>query len=248
MASTKHEKYHALVNKRKNDHSNKDKGYINQSVLGFDSPEIGNYSVWANALDADIMIIAQDYAGEDEYLKVKGLIQDEDRPIFDPDKAGNWSTPTNYYLYQLLKTIGRDIGIPTAQKKCSIFLTNVVLDIKKGGMSGSMKANVVKYSSETYLKPLMDIIEPKSIITLGAHAARSVLALYADETPAYKALSKANMQSIFESNPYLIRDGHSTLYTMYHPGRLGQSGRKRLEPNNELDQFELMKADWRKIK
>jgi len=113
---TKKERYNQLVEKRKADNICEAYSYRNQSFYkDYDSDEIGNYSMWANDLDADLMIVAQDYCDWETFKKCRGLIQST--VLNEPNELKGWETKTNYYLWQLLKSIDRDIGLPYCPKK-----------------------------------------------------------------------------------------------------------------------------------
>ena len=86
--------YQELVKLRKACRACEGFEYRNQSVLGYDTGEIGNFTTWANDLNADLMIVAQDYCDAKTYLEDHGLIQkaplrEDAKPknlfgIFDP--------------------------------------------------------------------------------------------------------------------------------------------------------------------
>lgn len=245
---TKKDQYIQLVQKRKSDNYSHEFGYKNQSIFpDFDHEEIGNFTMWANDLDAHIMVIAQDYCNVETFQKCKGLIQE--KPFQDANNIKEWEVPTNYFLWQLLKCLNRDIGLPIKgqTKQSGVFLTNAVLDLKPGKMSAKNKNKVNHHSGENYLKPLVSIIEPLHIITLGVLATQSLLKLYADETPAYKSKSSQSMTKLFEEGSFAIRNGATTVHPVYHPSRLGQSGRCRIETSKSMDGFSLMKKDWGQI-
>ena len=67
--------YQALVNLRKKCRACEVLDYKNQSVLNdrdgrnFDTEEIGNLTTWANDLNADLMVVAQDFSNQEIYLR-----------------------------------------------------------------------------------------------------------------------------------------------------------------------------------
>lgn len=65
-----------------------------------------------------------------DHARDKGRI--EPKPLTDAAKANDYSTATNFYLRELTKLIGRDIGLPTGNTGRGIFITNAVLCVKPG--------------------------------------------------------------------------------------------------------------------
>ncbi len=61
-----------------------------------DSPQIGPWTQWQGDLDADLMVVGQDWGDVRYFRDNRGL-----------DKAGN---PTNLMLAKLLLSIGMSIG------------------------------------------------------------------------------------------------------------------------------------------
>lgn len=240
---TKKQKYQSLVAKRKADKYTDQFGYKNQSDFPkYDSEEIGNYSMWANDLDADLMVIAQDYCDQETFKKCRGLIQT--KVMNRPELVSEWETKTNYYLWKLLKSIGRDIGLPYAPQNAGVFLTNAVLSLKKSAMSQSLTNKAVDYDGKTYLKPLIEIIQPEKIITLGKEATASILKLYSYDNPSLMERIDLNMQEQFRRGNFAINNGRTTVIPFYHPGLQGQSGRGKIEAVKSKKGWDLMSEDW----
>jgi uracil-DNA glycosylase len=78
-------------------------------------------------------------------------------------------------LIKLFQRLNIDIGKPSQPNaNAPTFFTNAILGIKKNGMSSKVKAIWEKESTEEFLKPLIEIIQPKIIITLGKVAYYSI--------------------------------------------------------------------------
>ncbi len=180
---------------------------------------LGPWSVWQGNLDATILIIGQDWCDVDCYRQSKG--KDDD------------ANPTNRNLAQLLKeSLGIDVGSATRPNQTApIFFTNAILGMKaEGKMSGRVKTSWVRQSSEHFLLPLLHIVNPKIVITLGRIAYQAMAYLH----PAlpYKRLSE-----LVDSNHPIPLNERMRLYAMFHCGRLGLANRP----------FERQLEDWRKI-
>ena len=239
----KRDAYWGLVQQRKTCNSCAVHGYKNQAELGYDTGEVGNYSTWANDLDADVLIVAQDFSNQAIYMRDKGLI--EPKRLSEDAGPGDYSTETNFFLRELTKVIGRDMGLPTHAGGKGVFLTNAVLCLKPGAMNAANPAKVIANCGARFLRPLVELIQPKVIVTLGAVPTRSVLMAYTPDAPELAPLRKAAFGIVFRQGPYHLPNG-TRLYPMYHPGRLGQSQRQRAEPTG-ANGWELMKADWRRM-
>jgi hypothetical protein len=242
--SEKQRAYAALVQKRKSDRFGNQYGFKNQVEVGFEKDEIGNYSTWANDLDADLLVVAQDYADVETYKRDEGQVQR--REFEDPENIGQWDTPSNYFLWKLLHSIGRNIGLPNSPIRAGVFLTNAVLDLKPDSMSQAVRQAMYHHSGEKFLKPLIDIIQPKFVVALGVGASRALLSLYKESNPENTLYKNKSMQAIFRHGPFTLVSGKTMLYPVYHPGRLGQIGRKRIEQNGKSG-LELMVGDWKSL-
>jgi uracil-DNA glycosylase family 4 len=248
--NNKNKLYQDLVKKRKTCDSCVSKCFKNQSETKFDTNEIGNWTTWANDLDADIMIIGQDYANESTFNKDLGRI--ETKELTNNSSAIDYTTVTNYYLRELTKFIGFDIMVPPDKLKREesngkVFLTNSVLCLKAGSMSKSIPQSVYEKCGEKFLKPTIDIVKPKVIITLGATATKAVITAYSATIGNSKELLRSNFKTIFNNGAIEIKDTNMIIAPVYHTGILGQNNRKKIDTSDN-NKFDLMKEDWAKIK
>ncbi len=169
----KRQQYTALVEKRKKDRFFPEEGLSNPSNIEngiFDSDEIGPWSRWHNDLDARILIIGQDWGDNRFFIDNQGRDTD--------------NNPTNNNLKALFKEIGYDIGTarPEIPYQKGLFFSNAILGIKtsEGGMSGAVRQKWVKHSTIEYTLPLIDIIKPEVIITLGTKAYRAMRLIFSE--------------------------------------------------------------------
>ena len=127
-----------------------------------DSNHLGPWSTWQGSLDAELMVVGQDWGDTDYFTRNQGI-----------DEQGN---PTNNTLRELLRSIGIDIGLPHAHVKSSrVFLTNAILCLKTtGGMQGGVEQEWFTNCGANFLRPLIEIVEPKVVVCLGERAWRSV--------------------------------------------------------------------------
>lgn len=218
---TKEEAYRKLVEKRKD--CCLCKGLCNPRTAEegrHDHDQIGPWSLWQGNLNADIVVVGQDW-GDLSYFSTWG---GRDQP------TGN---PTNENLRELLKIVGIEIGKPRDQQDQVIFLTNLILCLKTGGLQGCVEDRWFANCASAFFRPLVEIINPRVIITLGKKTSESVLRLYGI------AYSKSvPFSSIVERAPYALSNTIS-LFPVYHCGA-GSVNRNR----SMLQQRE----DWLKIR
>lgn len=248
MSLDKKIKYQDLVKDRKNCSLCFEKKFINQSEIKngeFDTCEIGNYSTWANSLNAEVIIVGQDYANQEIFIRDKGDI--EPKTLDENSSPNDYSTATNYYLRELTKEIGFDIGLPTKTSSQKIFLTNAVLCLKQGNMSASVPDEVFKNCGTKFLNPLVEIISPKVIIPLGFTATKATILAFSNKIENSNELIKKSFKELFRIGKIQIKDSLVCIFPVYHPGKLGQLNRRKIE-NSQENGFELMKQDWEKIK
>ena len=215
----KTKQYHQLVKNRKSFPFSP--GLLNPSQIengDFDKENhIGPWSLWQGDLNAKIIVIGQDWSDKKYYLENKGMDSDDNT--------------TNKNLVDLFSTIGIDIGYPSAPiTNFPIFFTNCILGIKNdGGMTGKVKMAWARKCNEIFLEPLIKIIQPEILITLGKVAYDSLAEVY--------GLKKYPLKKIINENPIYLLDGKK-LFAMYHCGGLGTANRK----------LDLQKKDWQIIK
>jgi hypothetical protein len=136
-------KYHAL--------SDFDGGF-------YDGDFISPWTISACNLDADLMIVAQDWSSAEtlESSKRSTPAQKEARKRLghDPD------IPTNKNLRALLK---RHFDLEFAET----YATNLFVFIKPGTISAKIPIEDLAYCAETYTLPEIEIVQPRMVLCLG---------------------------------------------------------------------------------
>jgi len=217
--SSRQSQYNKLVSKRKS--FTFSEGLVNPSQIEngkYDSIEhVGPWSAWHGDLDAKVLVIGQDWGDVKYYLSHKG---------YDID-----SNPTSKNLVELFSMLGVDIGLPNnPNKNAKVFFTNAILGIKDGGMSSSVNAKWVNEGAKEFLAPLIEIVQPEIIITLGTNPYKAIAEVF--------GLKKSiPLKELSSKEPVMLDDG-KLLFPMFHCGGLGLR-------NRSLD---LQKEDWLKVK
>ncbi|MCF8428926.1 MAG: uracil-DNA glycosylase family protein [Bacteroidia bacterium] len=123
---------------------------------------INPWELWYGNLEAEILVIGQDFS---------------DKKYFTDNLNTNWQkeidSPTNKTLQALFENLDYHIELPKNEivnKSLPLFFTNAVLGIKQNGMTGPIKEKWYRETAKLYTKELINIIQPKYIITLGKHA------------------------------------------------------------------------------
>ena len=214
---SKDELYRELVKKRK-EYKFVDDALLNPSEIEggiFDSEHLNPWSIWQGNLDAEILLIGQDWGGLDYFIENRGK-----------DKKDN---NTNWRLENLFQQINIEIGQPESPIPAPVYLTNAVLGIKTGDMNASIKSNWYLDTSLLFIKPLIEIINPKIIIAMGNAACETIAKAY--------NLKVKSLKYLIENNPLLLPD-EKILYAVYHCSNNGTRTRK----------FEQQMEDWKRIK
>jgi DNA polymerase len=138
-------------------------GLTNPSAVddgAFDSNHVGPWSRWQGNLSADLMLVGQDWGDTRYFRRFRGLDDD--------------NNPTNRTLMKLLQGIGIVIGPPSsADNDGQVFFTNAVLCLKEGGLQGPVQPAWF-LNCAPFLRRQIEIIAPKVVVTLGAHALLAV--------------------------------------------------------------------------
>lgn len=215
----KRQQYAELVAKRKACRLCASHGLTNPSVCKrgvYDTTgHIGPWSQWQGNLDAELMVIAQDWGGVEYFIDFKGLEQDKNA--------------TNRRICDLLFSIDISIDLPRQSRNSVLFFTNSVLCLRPGRLTGPIKARWFHNCSTSFLRPQVELVNPKVIVTLGYMAYRALLR-------AYEIRPKQRMREAVQETIRL--PGGNTLVPVYHPGNNGSRSRS----------FEHQKGDWQRVR
>jgi len=236
-------RYRRLIRQRRADNGLAKFGFVNHANTPYDPRHLGAFARWAGDLNAKVVIVLTDWRTLPQYLRQKGM------PACCtalPDNTVHWERAANGYLLQLLQSVGYDIGLPQAPKPAGVFLADAVPFIGMGTVSKHARKCALKYSAANYLAPLLDIIEPRVVICVGAIPTNALFNHYCLAEPCVAPdIDKPDFMARMYYAPYEIRDGRTALFPVFHPGPLNQ--RKR-SVDHHRDGFSLMLRDWARIK
>jgi len=217
------ESYLALVERRRRHRF--PEGLLNPSEIEggrFDSDHLGPWSRWQGDLRARVLIVGQDWGDLPYFLKNKGV--DDERE----------QTCTN--LRAMAHAAGWDLGSPRSPNPQPLYFTNAVLGIRAAnGKSGAPLTAWID-DSLPFMVEIIDLIQPKVVVSLGTAAYRSTrLALYGrtrdDRIPIGAALGQVHHLGLIQ------RPGKPAWFPYYHCGPLGLVNRSR----------ELQIQDWEQL-
>jgi uracil-DNA glycosylase family 4 len=228
----KRERYNELVKERRACRLCKGLGVHNPSACAkdeFGSTNIGPWTDWQGHLDAKLMIVGQEWDGHLNFLELQGRNRD--------------TCPTNMRLIVLLRTIGVDIPPPSWEHRpplsqAKLFFTNAALCLREGRASENDSrskpppAQCFRNCATSFLRPQIELIQPKVVITLGLVAYRSVVNAFGLKP------KKLLRQAVLQIDPIVLNES-SLLFPVYHPGAWS---RRR---NRSMDQ---QIEDWKRIR
>ena len=123
--------------------------------LDTDHPYINRWNLWQGNLDADIMVIGQDYG------------QREDGKAIEVCSYVDTTNPTDVRLKELFNEAFR---IDLNSNEAPLFFTNMANCYRKKRTSGGMHSGWLPICANKYMDRLIRIIRPKIIIVLGRSA------------------------------------------------------------------------------
>lgn len=160
-----------------------------------DSDRIGPFSRWQGNLDAALMVVGQDFADVDGFQKHRGWPGERVR--------------TNLTLAALLAHAAIPVDPPQfGIADDRVFFTNAVLCMKRGGMRAPVSEACASACGRRFLRPTIELIAPKVIVSLGARAMGAVCRAFDLEPPARLCAAVAV--------PIPLA-GSTVLMPLYHP-------------------------------
>jgi len=190
--------------------------------------EIGPWSRWQGNLDAEIMVVAQDWGSQETYLSQKGW------------DITNKKSPTNGNLIKLMGSIGQTLCPPeNHDQEQNFFFTNAALCMRRskkeqGGAEPEWFSNC-----GYFLKRQIEIVRPRVVVALGQRPFESVLRAFKNEIPreGYRAL-------VDSRRTFSIQSG-TTLVPVFHCGANGERRNRVSEVRgNVLSKHE---EDWKTV-
>ncbi len=193
--------------------------------LDTDTPYVNRWNLWHGDLDADIMVIGQDYG-----TKESG----ENLSLWN---AGDHSCATNKTLKELFLKI-LNIDIDSNSEK--LFFTNMANCYRMHKTTGNMHAGWLTVCANKFMERLIRIVRPKIIIVLGRSAFE---ALYCMDGLTVSCCDpekngKRTFSEIIKRKYQIDLDGQKiAVFPVFHPG-------SNAKINRDIN---LQYEDWKRI-
>jgi hypothetical protein len=182
----------------------------------FDPDVVSLWEQWLGHRAPKLLAVGQDFGNVDYFARNRG----RDEP----------HNKTNDNLRKLLIEAGfRTTDPPERDDAAPVFLTNSILCLKEGKMSGPIRASWVAACTERHLVPLLRLLRPPVVVGMGAHGWRAVRQAFA-LWDAPSAMSRA------AGGDWRAGDG-TRVFAVGHCGPLGLINRT----------WPAQLADWRRI-
>lgn len=181
----------------------------------FDPDVVSLWEQWLGHRKPKLLVVGQDFGNVDYFVRNRG----RDEPY----------NKTNVNLHQLLTASGIEAKHPSqCDVETPVFLTNSILCIKEGPMTGPILSSWVDACTERHLRPLIRLLRPPVVVGMGGAGWRAVRRVFGLD-PAPRLISLA------AGSCWVAAD--TRVFAVGHCGPLGVINRpwpKQLE-------------DWRRI-
>jgi len=179
------------------------------------------WAQWQGDLDARIVVVGQESCDPDTFIKVGGTVE---------RYAGKYEYQANKNLAEYLASIGLDPGHPLSPNKGNgVFFINAVMALKNGTMSSNFSGRWLEERREELLAPLLNILGPRIIVTIGTKATLTIGRLFGFPVGTHA--------SMVASSP-IRTSGGALVFPVYHTGGLGIRNRSKVR----------QAEDWLRIK
>lgn len=208
--------------------------------------QINLWSHWQGSLDAKILVIGQDWGEKPDPESYDKWTND---PTYPSLTGKHKQIPKHKFKTDnnLAKICREALGLDLNKSQKSLFFTNAVLCYRDKGFTGTANPNWFT-NCQPYCVRLIEIIEPKAIVTLGNMPLRALLysgSLSYDPEftdPAKKLKICRSMREIVETERQMYykpegSDSTFNVFPVFHCGSWGIKARS----------LEMQIQDWKKI-
>ena len=184
--------------------------------FAFDPDVVSHWEQWLGHRNPDLLVVGQDFGNVGYFVRNRG----RDEP----------HNKTNENLHKLLAAAGIDAKHPSQRDLTArVFLTNSILCIKEGMMSGPILANWVDNCTERHLFPLVRYLKPPVVVGMGGAGWRAMRRVF--------ALSGAPDRISRAAGADWVAADRTRVFAVGHCGPLGIINRR----------WPQQLADWRAI-
>lgn len=208
--------------------------------------QINLWSHWQGSLDAEILVIGQDW-GELPTDKIMEFWTQD--PVYPSLTGKHPELPKNKFKTDnnLSDIVSKALEIDLKEKQDILFFTNAVQCYRDKGFTGAVNTGWFR-KCQPYCARLIEIIEPKAIVTLGYMPLRALShggSLFYDEssskTDKSLKLSKSLREIVEETDLLYYGPDESKqkyrIFPMYHCGSWGTKARS----------IDMQVRDWARL-
>jgi hypothetical protein len=184
--------------------------------FAFDPAVVSHWEQWLGHRSPKLLAVGQDFGNVAYFLRHRG--RDDPR------------NPTNRNLHRLLIAAGIAVGEPGERDPAArVFLTNAILCLKEGKMSGAIRASWIDSCTDAHLTPLIRLLKPPVVVGMGGAGWRAVRRVF--------ALDAAPQRIAPAAGRCWTASDRTRVFAVGHPGPLGLVNRP----------WPRQLADWRRI-
>jgi DNA polymerase len=170
----------------------------------FDSDRIGPYTRWQGNIDAQLMVVARDFA-----------------PVEKFREFGGWPgerVQTNLRLVDLLAEAGFRVAPPrSGSSDDQVFFTNAVLCLPGGtAMRTKLRREWFRNCGSRFLRRTIEVVQPRAVAALGTAALDTILV-------AFGQRRCADFRSMVETSCAVSLANTTQLFAVYHPATTARS-------------------------
>jgi hypothetical protein len=188
----------------------------NGAEFAFDPDVVSHWEQWLGHRNPSLLAVGQDFGNVAYFVRHRG--RDDPR------------NQTNHNLYRLLTAAGIAVADPSRHDvEARVFLTNAILCLKEGKMSGAILASWIDSCAGAHLLPLVRLLRPPVVVGMGNAGWRAVRRVF--------GLWAAPQRISLAAGSCWIGPERTRIFAVGHPGPLGLINRPWLQ----------QLADWRRI-
>jgi uracil-DNA glycosylase len=182
----------------------------------YDPDVVSLWELWLGHKRPKLLVVGQDFGNVAYFVANRG----RDSP----------HNKTNDNLHRLLSTAGIEAGTPPELDPATpVFLTNSILCLKEGPMSGPIRTRWVETCADRHLRPLARLLGPPVVVGMGSHGWRAVRLVF--------GLSDAPRPIARAAGGFWVGADGTRIFAVGHCGPLGLINRP----------WQQQLEDWRRI-